>query len=215
MFSAILFDLDGTMVNTDPIHFLIWQEILADFGINVDRPFYDKYISGGHNPEIVKEILPQLSDEEGLKFADDKEARFRQLGTELKPLPGLLDLLEWIDSLNIKKAVVTNAPSLNAEFMLDALNLTDRFEIVILGEKSPKPKPDPAPYQEALEALNVSNERVIAFEDSPSGIRSAVGAGIYTIGVATTHFPENIIAQGASMVIPDFTSPKLWELLNR
>lgn len=213
MLSAILFDLDGTLVNSDPVHFLTWQEVLAKFGISIDRDFYQKHISGRLNSAIVRDILPQLSLEEGLKFADAKEARFRQIGTQLQPMDGLLELLDWSASRQLKQAVVTNAPRANAQFMLEVLQLTSVFSTVVLAEEAPRGKPDPAPYLIALDRLNVNSYKAIAFEDSTSGILSATGAGLYTIGVASTHDPQQLIAAGANMAIADFTDPQLWKLL--
>lgn len=215
MLSAILFDLDGTLTNTDSLHFSTWQEVLTELGLSIDRAFYNHKISGRLNAAIVQDILPQLSSEAGLRLAADKEARFRQRGEQLQPLPGLMDLLKWVESSKLKSAVVTNAPRENAEFMLEALQLTATFPVVVLAEDAPAGKPDPAPYQLALSLLEVTSEAAIAFEDSPSGVRSAVGAGLFTIGVASTHHPETLQAAGAKKVISDFTEPELWEWLKR
>jgi HAD superfamily hydrolase (TIGR01509 family) len=213
MLSAILFDLDGTLVNTDPLHFLTWQEVLSNFGMSIDRVFYQKHISGRLNAEIVRDILPQLPLEEGLKVADAKEARFRQLGGALQPIAGLLNLLDWSTTRQIERAVVTNAPRANAQFLLDALKLNSAFSTVILAEEASRGKPDPAPYNLALKRLNVNSNAAIAFEDSTSGILSATRAGLYTIGVASTHDPQQLLEAGAKMAISDFTEPQLWEWL--
>jgi HAD superfamily hydrolase (TIGR01509 family) len=213
MISAIFFDLDGTLVNSDPVHFITWQEVLSAFDLTIDRAFYQKHISGRLNAEIVRDILPQLSLEEGLKVADEKEARFRQLGDRLQPMPGLLNLLDWSAQRQLKQAVVTNAPRANAQFMLEALKLNSIFSTVILAEEAPKGKPDPAPYLLALEKLNTPKETAIAFEDSPSGVTSATRAGLYTIGVTSTHQSEPLLACGAQMAIADFSDPQLWEWL--
>ncbi|MGF1480733.1 MAG: HAD family hydrolase [Cyanophyceae cyanobacterium] len=213
MLSAILFDLDGTLTNTDPLHFATWQEVLAELGLSIDRTFYDQRISGRLNSAIVQDILPKLKPEAGMQVADDKERRFRQQSHQLQPLPGLAELLQWVASRQLKQAVVTNAPRANAQFMLEALQLTAAFPTVVLAEEAAQGKPDPAPYQLALSRLGVTCEEAIAFEDSPSGVRSAVGAGLSTIGVASTHVPTHLQDAGAAMVITDFTEPKLWEWL--
>ncbi|MBV8886344.1 MAG: HAD family phosphatase [Chroococcidiopsidaceae cyanobacterium CP_BM_RX_35] len=213
MLVAILFDLDGTLVNSDPIHYKAWQEILREYGLEINEVFYKKHISGRLNPVIIQDILPQLSLEAGQRLADEKEARFRELGLQLKPLPGVSKILAWTDELGLKLAVVTNAPRLNAQFMLSVLGLTDTFPTVVLGEDAVAGKPDPAPYQLALRHLGVAPESAIAFEDSPSGIRSAVRAGICTIGIASTHNPDSLYKVGAALVVPDFTAKSLWEWL--
>ncbi|NEP86073.1 MAG: HAD family phosphatase [Okeania sp. SIO2C2] len=214
MLKAILFDLDGTIVNTDPLHFQVWKEILNNYGIVIDHNSYKEKISGGTNPTILKKLLPHLSDTEVEELADYKEAKFREMATNLEPMPGLLEFIEWVKKQKLQKAVVTNAPPENAEFMLDVLQLTETFPLVILGGVMTVAKPDPAPYKLCLEKLEISPEEAIVFEDSRSGIKSAVGAGIYIVGVASTHEPESLLEVGASIVINDFSDEKLQQLLD-
>ena len=201
MLSAILFDLDGTLVNTDPIHFLAWQEMLGKYGVDIDENFYKTRISGRLNPEILTDILPQLSPTEAEEFADEKEAKFRDMASKLEALPGLKELIAWTELHKIKRALVTNAPRDNAKFMLTVLGLEDTFELIVLAEDEAAAKPDPTPYRVAVERLGVEVGNAIALEDSPSGIRSAVGAGLRTIGIASTHDPYNLHELGAFMVI--------------
>ncbi|YAF96615.1 MAG: HAD family hydrolase [Nodularia sp. CChRGM 3473] len=214
MLSAILFDLDGTIVNTDPIHFQAWQKMLLSYGMEIDETFYKSRISGGLNPEIVKDILPQLSVAEGQKFADEKEALFRQLAPNLQPLPGFAELIAWTETHQLKRALVTNAPRLNAAFMLQVLGIKEAFHTIVLADDCTAGKPDPEPYQVALNNLGIKAEQAIALEDSPSGIRAAVGANIRTIGIASTHDPQILQQIGSLMAIPDFTDLQLWTFLN-
>ncbi|BAY63676.1 HAD family hydrolase [Calothrix brevissima NIES-22] len=214
MLAAILFDLDGTIVNTDPIHYLAWQQKLASYGIEIDEAFYKSRISGRLNPEIVKDILPQLSSAEGQIFADEKEALFREMAANLQPLNGFAELIAWTEAHQLKRALVTNAPRLNAEFMLEVLGIKEAFQTVVLAEDCIAGKPDPTPYQVALNQLGIQAQDAIALEDSPSGIRSAVAAGIRTIGIASTHDPKVLLEVGAFIAIPDFTNLQLWTLLN-
>ncbi len=214
MLTAILFDLDGTIVNTDPIHYQAWREMLLKYSIEIDELFYKSRISGRLNPEIVKDILPELSLPAGEKFAEEKEALFREMATQLQPLSGFAELIAWTDTHPLKRALVTNAPRLNAAFMLDVLKIKPIFPTVVLGDDCLAGKPDPAPYQAALDQLGISAEMAIALEDSPSGIRSSVAAGIRTIGIASTHHPQVLLEIGAFMAINDFTDLHLWTFLN-
>ncbi|MEA5570780.1 HAD family phosphatase [Calothrix sp. UHCC 0171] len=214
MLTALLFDLDGTLVNTDPIHFLAWQKMLSRYGMEIDESYYQRKISGGLNPEIIANILPQLSPDEAMEFADEKEAMFREMTPNLQRLGGLTELLAWAESQEIKLGLVTNAPRANAIFMLEILGLETTFELIVLAEDEAAAKPDPTPYTVAIERLGVNLEHAIALEDSPSGIRSAVGAGIKTIGIASTHDPQKLCELGAFMAIPDFTDLQLWTFLS-
>jgi HAD superfamily hydrolase (TIGR01509 family) len=154
MLQAILFDLDGTLTDTDPVHFQVWQELLVPYGYQVDHDFFQTHISGRLNADIVQALLPQMSVSEGEVFSEQKEARFRELAaSRLQPIPGLAAMLDWIAQRQLKSAVVTNAPRANAEFMLQALGLSDAFDQVIIGSELARGKPDPLPYQEALTRL--------------------------------------------------------------
>lgn len=215
MLQGILFDLDGTLADTDSIHFAVWQDILIRFDLDIDRVFYRQRISGRTNSKIIKDIIPQLSLEEAWKLATEKEETYRRIAKSLLPTPGLDKLISLTDEASIKRAVVTNAPPENAIYMLKVLRLTDVFPTVILAKDAPPGKPDPAPYKLALSRLEIPSHGAIAIEDSAAGIRSAVGAGIYTIGITSSHTSEDLLDAGASMTIPDFNDEKLWELLNQ
>lgn len=214
MKEAILFDLDGTLTNTDAIHYETWGDILKTYDLTIDPIFYDRHFSGRMNKDILQDILPQLSVAEAIALGNHKEAEFRRRAeTSLKPLPGLISLLDWCDREGIKKAVVTNAPVDNAEFMLSALRLRDRFPVVVIGEQVTFGKPHPMPYQVGLQKLGTEAQKAIAFEDSPTGINSAVEAALLTIGIDSTHNAQKLYDAGASFVISDFTDSKVMEVL--
>lgn len=203
---AVIFDLDGTLTDSDKVHFQVFQDFFAQHDIALDRAMYRKRISGRQNSAILADFLPQLPSEEALAFSDKKEATFRRLAQgKIGPLPGLLTFLDKIKAQGLPAAVVTNAPPENANFMLGELGLTQAFSPVVIGDELPRGKPDPLPYQTALDQLGVMADEAIAFEDSRAGIRSAVGAGIETIGMMTTHSAEELVAAGASRAIADFT----------
>ena len=199
---AVLFDLDGTLADTDPLHLLAWREVLAPYGLKVDPAFYRERISGRLNPEIVRDLLG-LEGKEAERLIAAKEARFRARAQGLRPTPGLPEFLERIREKGLLWGVVTNAPKENARHVLEALGL--RPPLLVLAEEVGRGKPDPLPYQLALRRLGVAPEEALAFEDSPSGVRSAVGAGIPTYGLLTGHEAEALIREGASGVIRNFT----------
>jgi beta-phosphoglucomutase len=213
--AALLFDLDGTLANTDPFHYCAWKELLQGFGINIDETFYKTRISGRLNPAIAQDLLPQLSPEEQQQFIEQKEARFRELAPQLKPLQGLSEIVNWAEAHKLRQAVVTNAPPENVQHTLRALHLENHFHSVVIADDLGIGKPDPAPYQYALNQFGIVAEQAVAFEDSPSGVRSAVGAGIPTIGIASTQDPKTLYAVGAVLIVPDFSAPELWSFLGQ
>ncbi|MDQ4107021.1 MAG: HAD-IA family hydrolase [Actinomycetota bacterium] len=214
MLRALLFDLDGTLADTDALHMPTWADALRSYDIEVDEDFYKRRISGRRNPDIVEDLLPHLSEEEGRNIADTKEADFRERAGELRSLPGLLDFIEEGRWRGLPIALVTNAPRENVGAILRGLGLEGRFDSTVLAEEVGVGKPDPKPYRAALERLSIRAEEAIAFEDSTSGIASAVEAGIPTVGVATTREPEKLREAGAFLVAEDFTNPEVWGLLD-
>jgi HAD superfamily hydrolase (TIGR01509 family) len=215
LYRALLFDLDGTLAETDSLHLPTWVDVLRPYGIEVDEEYYKARISGRSNSKIVGDLLPDLSSEDRRDLAEAKEASFRKHAGELEPLPGLLDFMEEAKDGGLSLALVTNAPEENVEAILLALDLGMFFDELVLSDEVGPVKPDPAPYKAALERLGVGPDEALAFEDSTSGIASAVGASIPTVGIASTQAAETLEEAGAFMVAEDFADPKLRELLSR
>jgi HAD superfamily hydrolase (TIGR01509 family) len=189
-------------------------DVLEPYGVRVDEAFYRDSISGRSTSEIVRDLLPELSDEENRSVGDAKEARFRERTSELEPLPGLLDFVERGRERGMSIVLVTNAPEDNVQAILLALELRDFFDTVVLADEVGAVKPDPAPYSAALGKTGVLPEQALAFEDSVSGISSAVAASVPTVGITSSQKPETLLAAGAFVTAEDFTDPQLWALMD-
>ena len=213
MYRVLLFDLDGTIAETDSLHLPTWVDALQPYGVEVDEEFYGDRISGRNTEEIVRELLPDLTDEQGRSIGDAKEASFRERVSELEPMPGLVDFIERGRKLGMQIALVTNAPEENVETILLALKLRDFFDVVVLADEVEAVKPDPAPYRAALEKTGAPAGEALAFEDSVSGISSSVAAGIPTVGIASSQEPKKLLGAGAFMTARDFTDPRLRTLI--
>jgi HAD superfamily hydrolase (TIGR01509 family) len=212
-YRSLLFDLDGTLAETDSLHLPTWVEALLPHGIEVDEAFYRENISGRANAEIVGNLLPNLSAQKGREIVEAKEAGFRERAGGLEPLPGLMEFLESAKGRGLRTGLVTNAPRENVAAVLAALGLEDFFDAVVPAEEVRAAKPDPEPYLTALEKLGAEPGEALAFEDSLSGIRSAVDAGVPTVGIASTQEPEKLREAGAFTVARDFTDPGLRALI--
>ncbi len=202
---TLLFDLDGTLTDTDALHVRAYQDLLAPMGRSISHGDYKSRIMGAANEAIMSWMFPGEPIERHRALADEKERLFRSLIRTMQPLPGLLDLLSWARRHEVKCAVVTNAPRANAEMMLSGLGLAERFPVLVLGDELGRGKPDPLPYLTALDRLGADASRALAFEDSRSGVAAAHAAGIETVGMLTGLDESSLRASGASWTIHDFT----------
>ncbi|XP_059642012.1 haloacid dehalogenase-like hydrolase domain-containing protein Sgpp isoform X2 [Cornus florida] len=214
---AVLFDVDGTLCDSDPLHYYAFRETLQEIGFNggvpIEEQFFIENISGKHNEDIAKVLFPD-DHQRGLKFMDDKETMYRRLAKEqLPPVNGLYKVKKWVEDRGLKRAAVTNAPRENAELMISLLGLSDFFDALILGSECERAKPFPDPYLKALELLKVSKDHTFIFEDSVSGIKAGVAAGMPVVGL-TTRNPEHLLMEAKpALLAKDYEDPKLWAAL--
>ncbi|CAM8991061.1 unnamed protein product [Rhodiola kirilowii] len=215
---AIFFDIDGTMIDSDLLHFRAFQELLLEVGYNggvpIDEEFYVRDVCGKHNDLLGQFLFPQWDARKSTQFLANKEELFKKMAVkELKIVAGLDRMFKWIKDRGLKHAAVTNAPRPSAEFLLSRTGLGDKFETVVIGIEWGRPKPFPDPYLKALELLRVSNKRAFVFEDSIAGIKAGVAAGLPVVAVAIRNPPELLEEAGAVMTIRDYNDPKLWKAL--
>lgn len=215
MKSCLLFDIDGTLTDSDHYHLIAFNDMLAPHNVTLTREEFTERASGRSNAKILEELLPHLPVKHHEDLADAKEAAFRAMATTLHPLPGLLALIDWADAHGIPCGAVTNAPRANAEHMLDALSLTHRFKLIVLAEELEHQKPHPLPYLTGLKLLGADASVSVGFEDSDSGLTAAVGAGLTTIGMMTSLKPEGVLATGAHLAAADYQDKALLDLVKK
>lgn len=208
---ALLFDLDGTLLDTDPLHYAIFVELFAERGITIDHAYYLAEIHGRLNVDLFSKAFP---GEDAAALSDRKEAEFRQrMGRSHPAMPGAAALLDRARAAGWRTAVVTNAPRANAEAMLAATGLATAFDLVVIGDECARGKPHPDPYATAIQRLGSHPDRAVAFEDSPSGLASARAAGAFTVGVRSALDDAALRTAGAQVSIRDFTDPALEPVL--
>jgi beta-phosphoglucomutase-like phosphatase (HAD superfamily) len=221
--SAVLFDIDGTLVHSDPIHLAVFQELLLEqegFNNNqpIDEDFFRKWISGRVNSQITADFFPMWSVTDREAWSIRKEARFREIAqTSMleRKMPGLDRLRTFVDQHGLQKAAVTNAPRLNAEAILSGIGYDTWFgqQCLIIGDECAKPKPDPCPYLTACQRLEVHPQECIVLEDSPSGARAGVAAGAFVVGILSGQEREVLEKAGCHLIVQDFNDPVLWKYL--
>ncbi|SDJ43663.1 HAD family hydrolase [Aliiruegeria lutimaris] len=207
MTTALLFDLDGTLIDSDSLHAQVFAELFEPRGVKIDFAYYRDKLHGRLNFDIFSDLCP---GEDAKWWSDHKEAEYRKLlGTGHPNMPGTVELLDLADEMGWAKGVVTNAPRDNGEAVLAALGIADRFDTLVIGDECVRGKPDPEPYLEGLRRLNADAAVSLAFEDSPTGIRSAVGAGLKTIGIRSMLSDAALREAGATASVEDYADPAL------
>lgn len=163
---ALLFDIDGTLANTDPLHLKAFNQVLGPRGHVFDHVRFSKELQGFSNASIGERFLTEEALERRVAILGEKEEIFRTLvAGQIEPLPGLMALLDRADAAGIPMVAVTNAPRLNAELLLSGLGITERFEAIVIGDELLHGKPHPLPYREGLRFVGASAQASIAFED--------------------------------------------------
>jgi HAD superfamily hydrolase (TIGR01509 family) len=211
---ALLFDIDGTLADTDALHLEAFNLVFGPRGQIFDHARFASELQGFSNASIGERFLPDQTPERQAAIMGEKEAAFRRLVSgKIQPVPGLMTLLALADRASVPMVAVTNAPRLNAEMLLSGLAIMDRFKAIVIGDELPHGKPHPMPYLEGLRAVNAAAGLSVAFEDSRSGIRSASAAGIATVGIRTSLSHADMLEAGAVMTAETFDDPELMKLV--
>lgn len=211
---ALLFDIDGTLADTDALHVEAFNHVFGPRGHVFDRARAAKELMGFSTASLAERFLPDQPPERQAAIMDEKEAVFRRLVSgKIQPMPGLMTLLAWADRAGIPMVAVTNAPRLNAEMLLAGLGIMDRFKALMIGDELPHAKPHPLPYLEGLRAVNASAILSVAFEDSRSGIASASAAGIATVGIRSSLSHAELVAAGARLTVASFDDLDLMKMI--
>ena len=205
--AAVLFDMDGVVADNTHFHQTAWvvyaREVL---GIALD-PEAPKYFHG-RNREIVARLLGRpLSAQEAELHNEGKEARYRDLARgQMRPVAGLTDYLDWLDHLDLPKALVTNSDPVCMAFVLEELGLAGRFAVMVNAADVTHAKPHPEPYLTAAARLGVAPERCLIHEDSAGGVTAGVAAGAIVAGIATGVPTQALLDAGASYAVADFVA---------
>lgn len=214
--AALLFDIDGTLADTDPLHLEAFNMVFGPRGETFTRERFNAELQGFANSDIAARLLSGESATRQSAIMDEKEAAFRALARAgLQPLDGLVELLDRCDALDIPYAAVTNAPRANAELILDAIGVRERFRTIVIGGDLEHAKPHPMPYLEGLRRLDADAGCSVAFEDSLSGVSSATAAGIATVGMLTGQPADTLRNAGAVTVAASYADPQLLAFIER
>jgi beta-phosphoglucomutase len=189
---AVLWDLDGTLVDSAEHHWIAWREVMTREGHAVTP--HDFTSSFGHrNDTILRGLLgPDLSDAEVERIAGAKEGLYRSFVRErgVLLLPGALAWLERLKAAGWRQAVASSAPTANITAVMDALGIAPLFEALVSADEVGVGKPDPAVFLAAARRVGVPSERCVVVEDAPAGLLGARRAGMRCVGVLSAHHKE-------------------------
>jgi len=182
---AVLWDLDGTLVNSEEYHWQSWRDALAPEGLAIT---YEQFLAsfGMKNEPIMRLWLGAgYTPERAVRIAEAKEADYRRLAQlhGLTPLPGAREWVARLKATGWRQAIATSAPRANAEVMLGALEMTALFDAIVVAEDVSHGKPDPEPFLVAAARVDVQPARAIVVEDAVAGIEGARRAGMKSVGV--------------------------------
>lgn len=182
---ALIFDMDGVVVNSMPVHQVAWERYLERLGI--DNPDILDRMHGQRNDEIVRMFLgPDAPEEIVHEHGAAKERLYRELlegNVQAHLVPGIESFLDRASS--VSTALATNAEPANVNFVLDGAGLRQHFQVIADGTSVSKPKPSPDIYLYAARQLGVEAGKCVVFEDSPIGVQAARQAGMTVVGVLT------------------------------
>ncbi len=203
---CFIFDLDGVIVDSNPVHLQVWEEYLRWLGVPVTEALPD-LMYGRRNDEIVRDLIGEhLSPEEVFAHGAAKEALYRDImkdQLEGRMVPGVSEFLSR--HADVPAAVATNGEPANAEFILNHSGLRRYFGVVVDGQQVSRPKPDPEIYLRTARLLGRQPKDCVVFEDSVAGVQAARAAGARVVAITTTHAS----IEGASLAVGDFNSPEL------
>ena len=216
MIKALIFDMDGTIVDNMGVHTAVWLDVLAGFGVKITAAEFQATMAGMTSPETLRKLVnPEMTDAQVAEVTRRKEERYReQYRATMQPLPGLVSLLQETRQAGMSLAVATAAGNENIDFVMNGLALWDYFDAVVGADDVARGKPHPDLFLLAAKRLNVSPEHCLVFEDALTGIEAARRAGMAVIAITTSHNIDEVAhLPQVQKAIPDFTHVTMADFL--
>jgi tRNA threonylcarbamoyl adenosine modification protein YeaZ len=190
---AVIWDMDGVMVDSAAFHFKAWQTAFRKRGIDYTEEDF-RHGFGQRNDTIINAVLGKQASAEAIKaIAGEKEAGFRRrIGRRVAPLPGVATLMHSLAEKGYKMAVASSAPLKNIELILKGLSLKSCCPVIISERDVTRGKPDPQAFLMAAERLGVKPQSCLVIEDAMAGVAAATRAGMAIIAVTNTHPAESL-----------------------
>jgi len=182
---GVLWDLDGTLVDSTDLHWIAWRDTMAEEGVPMTREMFEATFGWKNDPILRRWLGDGASEDRRARIARVKEERYRAAlrAGGLRPLPGAREWVERLSREGWKQAIASSAPLANIDAVLDVLDLGHDFEAIVSAEDVTIGKPDPQVFLLAAQRLGVHPSRAIVVEDAEAGVEGARRAGMTCIGV--------------------------------
>jgi beta-phosphoglucomutase len=202
---AVIWDVDGTLVDTAELHFAAWERLARTIGKPFTRADFAATF-GQRNPEIIRQLFgTHYGDAEIADLGFRKEEFYRaaaRQGVEL--LPGARSLLEGLHAAGFRQAIGSSAPLANLDLILGITHTLRFFDAIVSAEDTQRGKPDPQVFLVAADKLGVPSLHCLVMEDAVAGVQAAKAAGMKCVAVRFVgHHPESaLVSAGADLVVP-------------
>jgi beta-phosphoglucomutase len=206
VFRGVVFDFDGVLVDSHPVHIRAWKKFLESMGRAVSEEQLQFVLDGRKRDDILRHFLGELNDDKLVEYGHRKEQIFRDEAANVRTIDGLLSFLEDLEGAQLTLGVASSGSRSRVDFLLRQLDLKKRFRVVITGDEVAQGKPDPALFLRAAQDLGLEPSALIAFEDAVSGVKAARSAGMKCIGIGQPDRVSILLDAGANYVVPDFQS---------
>jgi len=204
-FGAVIFDMDGVLLDSEPLHFAALNDMLAPEGVTV-RPEENQHLLGTTVEDTFRWIMDRFALPEPVETYKRRydERILERLKGDLQPSAGLIAVLDHLTHLGMPLAVASSSNRAWVEATLRSLNIRERFRVVVSGEDVERGKPDPEIYLAAAKLLGVNPDVCLVFEDAPTGIQSAKRAGMKVVALRTPYTKTLRLEVMADTVIDSF-----------
>ena len=205
MIKGVIFDMDGTIVDSLPYHHKAWEIFFKHNKVeNFSKKLKD--YKGGGTLDLMKAVYgDKYSIKELEIMSHDKEIIFRDIYRgNIQPIKGFIEFIESLKSKNILIGLASNAIRENVILTLEELNVYNYFNSIICGDEVKKGKPDPEMFNKTLESFEIDNKHCLIFEDSIEGIQGACNSGINSVGITSSSTHRILIDAGANGTIENY-----------
>ena len=205
MIKGVIFDMDGTIVDSLPFHYKAWKIF---FNENKVENFSEKLkdYKGGGTLDLMTAVYGDKYSRKELKImTDDKEIIFREIyKNNVVPIMGFMEMFELIKSKEILVGIASNAIRKNVKMILSELKIYEKFDSIICGDEVKKGKPDPEMFNETVDRFNLKKEECLIFEDSVEGVTAAANSKVDVVGITSSTSGKILMDKGCKTTIDNY-----------